>query len=369
MDAARLDPAQRASDLEHARNEQFDLVVIGGGVVGAGVALDAATPRPLGRADRAARLGLGHLEPLLEADPRRPALPRAARLRPRPRGAARADADARPPLPASGAARAVPLPADHTRSGSASTSAPARCSTTPWPAAARCRATAICRAAACSRAFPALRGDRHGRRHPVLGRPGRRRAPHPGAGPHRAPARRRTSSRASAPTGCSRSRAPASPACERAASRRAATFTIRGRQVVNATGVWTDSVQSHVGRGRIHVRASKGIHLVVPRDRIHGDSGLILRDREERAVRDPLGDATGSSAPPTPTGTSTSPIPPRAGATSTTCSRRSTPCSPSRCATTTSKASTPACARCCGDERRDQQAVPRARASANPSPA
>jgi glycerol-3-phosphate dehydrogenase len=31
------------------------------------------------------------------------------------------------------------------------------------------------------------------------------------------------------------------------------------------------------GRGRIKVRASKGIHLVVPRDRIHGDCGLILR--------------------------------------------------------------------------------------------
>ncbi|MAG30191.1 MAG: glycerol-3-phosphate dehydrogenase [Deltaproteobacteria bacterium] len=52
---------------------------------------------------------------------------------------------------------------------------------------------------------------------------------------------------------------------------------ISGRQVVNATGVWTDSVQKHVGRGRVHVRASKGIHLVVPRDRIHGDAGLILR--------------------------------------------------------------------------------------------
>ncbi|HPG25611.1 MAG TPA: glycerol-3-phosphate dehydrogenase/oxidase, partial [Myxococcota bacterium] len=54
-------------------------------------------------------------------------------------------------------------------------------------------------------------------------------------------------------------------------------LTIRGRQVVNATGVWTDSVQKLAGRGRIHVRASKGIHLVVPRDRIHGDAGLILR--------------------------------------------------------------------------------------------
>jgi len=52
---------------------------------------------------------------------------------------------------------------------------------------------------------------------------------------------------------------------------------IEASQVVNATGVWTDSVQNLVGRGRIHVRASKGIHLVVPRDRIHGDAGLILR--------------------------------------------------------------------------------------------
>ena len=52
---------------------------------------------------------------------------------------------------------------------------------------------------------------------------------------------------------------------------------VRGRQVVNATGVWTDDVQQLVGRGRIRVRASKGIHLVVPRDRIHADSGLILR--------------------------------------------------------------------------------------------
>jgi glycerol-3-phosphate dehydrogenase len=54
-------------------------------------------------------------------------------------------------------------------------------------------------------------------------------------------------------------------------------IAVRARQVVNATGVWTDRVQARAGRGRIHVRASKGIHLVVPRDRIHGDAGLILR--------------------------------------------------------------------------------------------
>jgi glycerol-3-phosphate dehydrogenase len=52
---------------------------------------------------------------------------------------------------------------------------------------------------------------------------------------------------------------------------------VSARQVINATGVWTDEIQEYVGRGRIRVRASKGIHLVVPRDRIHSDTGLILR--------------------------------------------------------------------------------------------
>ncbi|MGW5443233.1 glycerol-3-phosphate dehydrogenase/oxidase [Streptomyces asiaticus] len=55
-------------------------------------------------------------------------------------------------------------------------------------------------------------------------------------------------------------------------------FEVRARQVVNATGVWTDDTQALIGeRGQFHVRASKGIHLVVPKDRIHSTTGLILR--------------------------------------------------------------------------------------------
>ncbi|MFJ4005527.1 glycerol-3-phosphate dehydrogenase/oxidase [Streptomyces sp. NPDC090023] len=55
-------------------------------------------------------------------------------------------------------------------------------------------------------------------------------------------------------------------------------YEIRARQVVNATGVWTDDTQGLVGeRGQFHVKASKGIHLVVPKDRIHSSTGLILR--------------------------------------------------------------------------------------------
>jgi glycerol-3-phosphate dehydrogenase len=55
-------------------------------------------------------------------------------------------------------------------------------------------------------------------------------------------------------------------------------FEIRAKQVVNATGVWTDDTQAMVGeRGQFKVRASKGIHLVVPRDRFQSQMGLLLR--------------------------------------------------------------------------------------------
>ena len=55
-------------------------------------------------------------------------------------------------------------------------------------------------------------------------------------------------------------------------------LTVAAQQVVNATGVWTDETQAMVGeRGQFKVRASKGIHLVVPRDRILSTTGLILR--------------------------------------------------------------------------------------------
>ncbi len=55
-------------------------------------------------------------------------------------------------------------------------------------------------------------------------------------------------------------------------------FEIRAKQVVNATGVWTNDVQQLIGeRASFSVRASKGIHLVVPRDRFRSKYGLLLR--------------------------------------------------------------------------------------------
>ncbi|HLS77501.1 MAG TPA: glycerol-3-phosphate dehydrogenase [Nocardia sp.] len=56
------------------------------------------------------------------------------------------------------------------------------------------------------------------------------------------------------------------------------TAEVRAHVVINATGVWTDEVQAlSRTRGRFHVRASKGVHIVVPRDRIVADTAMILR--------------------------------------------------------------------------------------------
>jgi glycerol-3-phosphate dehydrogenase len=54
--------------------------------------------------------------------------------------------------------------------------------------------------------------------------------------------------------------------------------TVRAGVVLNCTGVWTDEIQVlSGGRGRFRVRASKGVHVLVPREKITGDAGLILR--------------------------------------------------------------------------------------------
>ena len=54
--------------------------------------------------------------------------------------------------------------------------------------------------------------------------------------------------------------------------------TVGAGVVLNCTGVWTDEIQAlSGGRGRFKVRASKGVHVVVPREKIVGDVGLILR--------------------------------------------------------------------------------------------
>ncbi len=56
------------------------------------------------------------------------------------------------------------------------------------------------------------------------------------------------------------------------------TFTVRARRIINATGVWTGASTrlARVDMGT-QVRASKGVHLLIPRARLDLHSGLILR--------------------------------------------------------------------------------------------
>lgn len=57
-------------------------------------------------------------------------------------------------------------------------------------------------------------------------------------------------------------------------------FTVRARTVINAAGVWTDQIQEMMGgEGALEVDASKGIHLVVPRDRIRSEAGFITKTK------------------------------------------------------------------------------------------
>ncbi|MGP5394979.1 glycerol-3-phosphate dehydrogenase [Glutamicibacter sp. BW78] len=53
---------------------------------------------------------------------------------------------------------------------------------------------------------------------------------------------------------------------------------VHARNVINATGVWTEETEALAGgTGGLKVLASKGVHIVVPRERIKGDVGLILQ--------------------------------------------------------------------------------------------
>ena len=53
---------------------------------------------------------------------------------------------------------------------------------------------------------------------------------------------------------------------------------VRAKAVINAAGVWTDHVQELLGgEAQLDVEASKGIHLVVQRDRIRSEAGFITK--------------------------------------------------------------------------------------------
>jgi glycerol-3-phosphate dehydrogenase len=55
-------------------------------------------------------------------------------------------------------------------------------------------------------------------------------------------------------------------------------LAIRARQVLSATGVWTDELRELAGASSgTRIRPSKGIHVVVPRDRIAMETGVLMR--------------------------------------------------------------------------------------------
>ncbi|MFB9618490.1 glycerol-3-phosphate dehydrogenase/oxidase [Brooklawnia cerclae] len=53
---------------------------------------------------------------------------------------------------------------------------------------------------------------------------------------------------------------------------------VRTKGIINATGVWTEQTQALAApEAGLQVLASKGIHIVVPRDRIRAQTGIFLR--------------------------------------------------------------------------------------------
>jgi glycerol-3-phosphate dehydrogenase len=65
---------------------------------------------------------------------------------------------------------------------------------------------------------------------------------------------------------------------------------IRAKQTINATGVWIAELQQMLGgRAPFTVRASKGVHLVVPRNRINARAGLITRTEKSLLFLVPWG--------------------------------------------------------------------------------
>ncbi len=68
-------------------------------------------------------------------------------------------------------------------------------------------------------------------------------------------------------------------------------FEIRAHTVLNATGVWSTSIEESAGvRTPLRVRASKGIHVVIPRARIKSSTAMILRTTKSVLFLLPWGD-------------------------------------------------------------------------------
>jgi glycerol-3-phosphate dehydrogenase len=272
----RLDPRQRSHDLDRMRAETFDVVVVGGGVVGAGVALDAAT-RGLtvalverrdfaaGTSSRSSKLFHGGLRYLEQLDF---GLVREA-LRERNLMLNRLCPHLARPVSFLFPLRHRVWERAYVGAGIALYDALAAFGSNPLP-----RHRHHSRRSA-GELVPSLRADAHvggirywdaqvdDARHTVaLVRTARRHG---------------AAVASSAEVVGLRRRDGAVDGVEVLDVETGDRFTIGARQVVNATGVWTDQVQDMAGGSSLRVRASKGVHLVIPGDRIRSQTGLICR--------------------------------------------------------------------------------------------
>ena len=143
---------------------------------------------------------------------------------------------------------------------------------------------------------------------------------------------------------------------------------VRARVVVNAAGVWTDEIQEMVGgRGALNVQASKGIHLVVPRDRIRSEAGFITRTEKSVLFVIPWGrhwiigtTDTAWNLDKAHPAASTADIDYLLGHVNAMLASRST--------TTTSRACTPGCGRCCAASREPTSRISREHTVVTPVP-
>jgi glycerol-3-phosphate dehydrogenase len=67
-------------------------------------------------------------------------------------------------------------------------------------------------------------------------------------------------------------------------------FAIAARVVINATGVWSEEVQELGAASRVRVRPAKGVHAVIPGDRIDAKTGILARAGDSVVVARPWAD-------------------------------------------------------------------------------
>ena len=144
---------------------------------------------------------------------------------------------------------------------------------------------------------------------------------------------------------------------------------LRARRTINATGVWADEIQALAGaHDQLRLQRSKGVHLVVPRDRIDGSTALTIRTEKSVLFVIPWGahwivGTTGYELGARPGASRRvaqgSRLPPRS---------RPTAISPRRCATTTSRAFTRDCARCWSGDAADTSSLSREHVVTRPLP-